>query len=199
MDMRTAVSTERGYNVDEASESQRSREPQTFYFDWTDRLAGVFGGFVAAAGCSLLLWIGWNEPGAVLLSKLVFIFGAIFMLLLAIGAALRMSPIEVSDIGMRRLIMGRTWRSLKWSDAKRIRFGEANKLDNVGGPRIRIYFVDATVRLQFPFAPGGPIFFNSKIHEFEMLRELVTHYATKHSIPIFDHRSGGPGERVDRL
>ena len=67
------------------------------------------------------------------------------------------------------------------------------------GPRIRIYFVDATVRLQFPFAPGGPIFFNSKIHEFEMLRELVTHYATKHSIPIFDHRSGGPGERVDRL
>ena len=128
------------------------------------------------------------------------LWGAIFCIGFALSidaivifVALLKSRVIVDEVGISRVLLGWTWRSIPWKRIRRIRI--TSFLDIVRYPKagtIILYILDQTEKPAYLISKHGNIKFDDTIENLPELLEIINTKIREHNIETIDDRTTPP-------
>ena len=91
------------------------------------------------------------------------------------------SDVVVDDQGISRCLLGKTWQTIRWENARLI---TAFPVSGGRSYMARGFNIYPIVKPQFSLMPSGKMVFNDKVGDAPKLVELLNYYSSKHGIRI---------------
>jgi hypothetical protein len=160
--------------------------------------------FLPAALLGMLaVWLGIGGVIAIFQNSIV---AGIFLILvcapligaIGVNAVLSASDVIIDARGISRSIMGRIWKTILWSDVKKIRMVNMPTFSIPFGGMETVFYIDQTDIPRIYFRKGGGIFFTEQVHNIALLLDVLNYYSTFYNVPIYSGQKGREA-RHDRI
>lgn len=151
-------------------------------FKYKHQMLMLIASFVIAFGFGGFTFFAISH-GIGLIYGVLFIFLTLIYFLLAGVAIAAQSDILIDDQGISRRLLGKTWRTIQWSDIKVIwTFPVTAKgFQSKAGKGFAIYTSVKPIGISYL---SGGIGFTDGFENMDQLIELINHYVSKHGIKI---------------